>query len=557
MRKRIKVASMISATEIILAISAILVSGVFYIVSYDGAKNQEIKILNQQAERYHLSLTNLITKFSEMSYSISNQNETKLLKEYYYDLKNDNYGKVKALINLDDSLQNYLLYGSCVSYVGAIFKETEDYSYEIRHTDSTSSTNQDLDYLLKNVSFLGEEPNLKVYKDNLFYVFADGEEEKFKIAIQINTDEFSYFFDLQTSLTASFGDPYFVNNEFYYSISNEKVDIDIIKNEEKETRKDFNQYVKYISVCPGVNFRYSLNLNKINNQSVVPIAYLVIGSILLILITTLTLLVMNNYMKKPIYEVKKAMEAISKGDFHYQIEEKTNTDLQEIFDGFNSMSKLLNDYINDNYIQEIRVKDANFKVLQSQIHPHFLYNCFATIQSLIKLKEYDKAGVLTKELSLYYSYITKNKNIFVSLKEEWDHMYRYLTIQKIRFEDNVTYLIDNFDEKNSQYLVPRIIFQPIVENSFKYAFKNIDNGILKISYKTDDNYLYFVFEDNGTIEDQTIEELNKKIHEKDIETSGLINVAQRILSYSQNDSMVIIERSEKLKGLKITFKFKK
>ena len=164
---------------------------------------------------------------------------------------------------------------------------------------------------------------------------------------------------------------------------------------------------------------------------------------------------------------------------------------------------------------------------------------------------------MSKELSLYYSYITKNKNILVCLKEERDHMNRYLKIQKIRFGDSVKYDIDELDEKFFEYKVPKIIFQPIVENSFKYSFKNIDNGQLKISISEDDTYLKISFEDNGTITDEKIEELNNKIFDQNIEISGLINVVQRILNYSQKTSSVEISKGTDLKGLNVTFKLKK
>ena len=303
--------------------------------------------------------------------------------------------------------------------------------------------------------------------------------------------------------------------------------------------------------------RLSLNLTNLNNNGLVSVLYFLLSVLAIVIVTILTLVVTGNYMKKPIYELQKALNEISKGNFKYQITYKTKTDMQDLFDGFNNMSSLLNDYIDKTYINEIRVKDANFKVLQSQIHPHFLYNCFATIQSLITIEDYSKASELTKQLSLYYSYVTKNKSIIVSLKEEWDHMYRYLKIQKIRFADNVEYEIDELDESLFNYQVPKLIFQPIVENSFKYAFKNIDNGILKIKITSDDDHFYVSFEDNGQVSLEEIDSLNKKIYEQDVETSGLINVCQRIISYSQNHSHVLISQSETLKGLKITFVFKK
>ena len=558
MRKRLKITAIISFTEIVLLISAIFVSVTLYISSNEGIKEQEISIVEKQSDSFVNRFDSLSVKFQEISVKISNLNERKLLSSYYYDSIDDQYGKIKALNNISDYLENYVLTSTVVNSVGAKFQEIDGKSYPILHTSSvTSGSALELDYILNNVPFYKDEINYYIYNEHLYYLFSTDIDDSFKIAIDLNIEEFANLFEIDTNLNTPYFNYLIKDNRIIFSLSNYEFSDSDLANLKIENFKNFHTFVSSKELNESVYLRTCLNLNNLSNRGMASIVYLIIGIVLITIIGCITLLLLNLYMRKPINEIQVALKNISKGNFNYRIEYKTKSDLQELIDGINSMSEMLNTYIDEKYLQEIRVKDAKFKVLQSQIHPHFLYNCFATIQSLIKMEDYNKALELTKQISLYYSYITKNKALIVSLKEEWDHMYKYLNIQKIRFEDNVTYEIDPLDEKYNSIQVPKIIFQPIVENSFKYAFKNIDNGILKIKISEENDSLFISFEDNGYIDEETIKSLNEQVYKENIETSGLINVCQRIMTYSQNKSKVIIEKGEELKGLKITFKLAK
>ena len=558
MRKRLKITAIISITEIVLLISAIFVSITLYMFSNEGIKEQEISIVEKQSDSFVNRFDSLSVKFQEISVKISNLNERKLLSSYYYDSIDDQYGKIKALNDISDYLENYVLTSTCVNSVGAKFQEIDGKSYPILHTSSvTSGSALELDYILNNVPFYKDEINYYIYNEHLYYLFSTDIDDSFKIAIDLNIEEFANLFEIDTNLNTPYFNYLIKDNRIIFSLSNYQFSDSDLANLKIENLKNFHTFVSSKELNETVYLRTCLNLNNLSNRGMASIVYLIIGIVLITIIGCITLLLLNLYMRKPINEIQVALKNISKGNFNYRIEYKTKSDLQELIDGINSMSEMLNTYIDEKYLQEIRVKDAKFKVLQSQIHPHFLYNCFATIQSLIKMEDYNKALELTKQMSLYYSYITKNKALIVSLKEEWDHMYKYLNIQKIRFEDNVTYEIDPLDEKYNSIQVPKIIFQPIVENSFKYAFKNIDNGILKIKISEENDSLFISFEDNGYIDEETIKSLNEQVYKENIETSGLINVCQRIMTYSQNKSKVIIEKGEELKGLKITFKLAK
>jgi len=149
----------------------------------------------------------------------------------------------------------------------------------------------------------------------------------------------------------------------------------------------------------------------------------------------------------------------------------------------------------------------------------------------------------------------KNNEIYVPLTCEFDHMMKYIEIQKIRFGDRVSYEIDSCKQEYEKYKVPKIIFQPIVENSFKYVYsKKTKGSILRIKIYEDVDQLTIVFEDNGDIlKEEDVLKLNDDIKKLTIETSGIVNVGKRIDNYSHSRSSVKCDLSPDLKGLRVTF----
>ena len=92
-------------------------------------------------------------------------------------------------------------------------------------------------------------------------------------------------------------------------------------------------------------------------------------------------------------------------------------------DLYNDMADSLNSYVNENYIYQMKIVESEFKMLQSQINPHFLYNCFSNISSLCKLNEMEKAQQFTSKLSTFFLYITRNNETLVRLKDEYNHIF--------------------------------------------------------------------------------------------------------------------------------------
>lgn len=117
---------------------------------------------------------------------------------------------------------------------------------------------------------------------------------------------------------------------------------------------------------------------------------------------------------------------------------------------------------------------AELEALHSKINPHFLYNALNSIAELA-ISDGRKARNMTLSLADLFRYsINYSGNSFSTVKDELETVKLYLEIEKTRFEDKLTYSV-KAEEDSLFYLVPRFLFQPLVENAVKHGLKTTGN----------------------------------------------------------------------------------
>lgn len=197
----------------------------------------------------------------------------------------------------------------------------------------------------------------------------------------------------------------------------------------------------------------------------------------------------------------------------------------------------------DLVVEERKNKDAEVKIMMSQIQPHFIYNALASISTLIKIDP-DKAQ---EGLDAFTDYLRANLSSLsdtglIPFSEELKHIETYLQLEKMRFDDrlNVIYRIETKD-----FLVPPLCLQPIVENAVKHGIlKKIEGGTIVIkTYEKDDAYIVEIIDDGVGFDP-------KKVDGKD--HYGMKNVKYRMSSMCKADMEVY---SEIGKGTTIVVKF--
>jgi LytS/YehU family sensor histidine kinase len=176
--------------------------------------------------------------------------------------------------------------------------------------------------------------------------------------------------------------------------------------------------------------------------------------------------------------------------FIYQIQLKKRAELSE--------AKLSE---SENRLQlERKLNDAEMKALRSQMNPHFLFNAFNSIQEFIILNDRELASdYLGKFADLMRLYLDQSKEKLISLENEISTTSLYFELEKIRFEETLTYEIKVAkDIDTTMKELPPMLIQPFIENSLKHGlFHKKENRQLKVNFTLENQTLICTIADNG------------------------------------------------------------
>lgn len=183
---------------------------------------------------------------------------------------------------------------------------------------------------------------------------------------------------------------------------------------------------------------------------------------------------------------------------------------------------------------------AEFRVLQSQINPHFLFNSLNTISCFCREKP-EKARELLLALSVYFRHTLNSSNAYmIGLSQEFEQVDAYLMLEKARFEDKLT--IEERIPKDIEIQVPTLIVQPIVENAIKHGAMKREKGFVSIEGIMDGEELIIHVSDNGSgIPEGVLAAFNDKTNTGKF---GLLNVDGRLRSIYGEKYGLKIDTSE-------------
>lgn len=245
---------------------------------------------------------------------------------------------------------------------------------------------------------------------------------------------------------------------------------------------------------------------------------------------------------------------IRKYDQSHRIVMDTKDEFEDVAHQINNMLSTITS-LNDRNTELLKLNSTiEINHLTAQINPHFLYNTLEIIRNLL-IFDKDQAGKLIIQLTKVLRYSINNTKRDVMLEEDMQFIEDYLSIQKSRFSDRLSCLID-IDEDCRTSIVPKLILQPLIENSIKYGFMDAMDLEIRIRGYREGDYLYLIIKDNGPgMGEEEIEALYKTLNEASNNTrsNGLYNIYRRLkLKYSEKSEMQI--RNNEDKGLQITLK---
>lgn len=234
----------------------------------------------------------------------------------------------------------------------------------------------------------------------------------------------------------------------------------------------------------------------------------------------------------PLHSVMEGMKEMEEGNLTVHVEPAGQNEIRTMIHSFNRMVRELKASIEENERVQQKKHRAEVNALQSQINPHFLVNTLNSIRFMAQVSRFEGIRRMAEALIKILSCSFRGSISFYTVREELDVLDSYIYLMKIRYSDGfeVEYHID---QGCLDYKMPRLILQPIVENSIVHglAEKEDDIGHLKISLKEEVESLLFTVEDDGR--GMTQEEIEALLHpkerEEDDNTSiGIENVLGRL-----------------------------
>lgn len=137
---------------------------------------------------------------------------------------------------------------------------------------------------------------------------------------------------------------------------------------------------------------------------------------------------------------------------------------------FDRMTERINTLIQEKYISELLIKDAQLQALEAQTNPHFLYNVLETINCRAKLSGHQDIATIAEALGRLLRVSLDRRSKLIPLRQELSLVDDYLAIQRLRYENQLSYTLSVPDElMNVQ--IPKLSIQPLVENAIHYALE--------------------------------------------------------------------------------------
>lgn len=312
----------------------------------------------------------------------------------------------------------------------------------------------------------------------------------------------------------------------------------LTKFSEKNKNKDTYLYETQIENT-NWNLRSLANTNdlitlKKNFSHIVIIIFLVS----LAFSSIITFIVITKILK-PLIKLENHMQNFENNLREFHLSEKTGYEIQNLVEHFNVMVEKIK------YLREYEIK-----ALHSQINPHFLYNTLDTIIWMAEFEDNEKVISITKSLANYFRLSLSNGHEKIPLKDEIMHTKEYLFIQKQRYEDKLSYFFNIEDESLLSIKVPKIIIQPIVENSIYHGIKNLSgNGIITIDVYRENSTVNISVKDNGIGFEKA-----KQFKKSKTGGVGFQNVDKRIKFYYGKNYGIFINKDSKTEGAEVIIK---
>ena len=269
---------------------------------------------------------------------------------------------------------------------------------------------------------------------------------------------------------------------------------------------------------------------------------LIIGAFILLAFMWL----INTYIAKnviyPIQRLVDSMAEVQNGWLHRVSMNVNDDEIGLLKNSYNAMLIEINQLIEELLQKEKTLRMAELDALQEQMKPHFLYNTLDMIRYMALENRTDEVYNMLETLGNFYRRFLSKGSTDLSLGEEIEIVKSYLTLQRTRFEDIFT---DEYEieEGLSAIRVPRLILQPLVENSIYHGIRpKGEHGVIRVTVKRQEDFLFLSIYDNGI--GMSAHQRELLFSGKDSRSFGFQGTIERIRYYYKTEDVFEIHSTE-------------
>lgn len=288
--------------------------------------------------------------------------------------------------------------------------------------------------------------------------------------------------------------------------------------------------------------KYNLHILMLTPQSLMLetqnslVRMLIVIALIMLLVTLLLGVFISRFIYSPVENLSSTIIRIKNGDT--DIRAKTDgwcEELRVMGDEFNEMLDRIQKMVEEEYEAKVLMERTQYKALQAQINPHFLYNTLDTMSGIAVSQECTLVSGLCQSLSAIFRYSLDISETQSTLQQEMAHVRNYLYVMDVRNGNSVKYTYQ-IDSDTLQDNIPRITLQPIVENALQHGLRMSRRKdkelIIRARHESDE--LVITIEDNGV--GMNAEVMNEQLEKADMgriemgRSIGVLNVNARIKS---------------------------
>lgn len=267
---------------------------------------------------------------------------------------------------------------------------------------------------------------------------------------------------------------------------------------------------------------------------------LIVGVLMLIMITPLSLRIAGKNLEA-IDELQHAVAEMGRGNMDYKLQGQVFDEFKVLGDAFCNMVTQREELMLHNSELTERKRIMEIKQLEEQFNPHFIFNVLETLRYEIAI-DTAKASDMVMAFANLMRYSIYYGSTIVPLQTDIEYINDYLLLQKMRYNRRLNYHID-IPEELMGCKIPKLLLQPVVENSLVHGMKNIHSITINISAWKENGQLNLCVEDNGSgISEDKLKELRKGLEQEDVyrEHIGLYNSHRVVrLLYGPESGMTI------------------